>query len=66
MAYLTETFASAPSGIAVFRTVKLWMNAQRERNALRTMPYSRLDDIGVHPRAADREAQKSFWNVSSR
>lgn len=66
MAYLTETFASAPSGIAVFKTVKLWMDAQRERNALRNMPYSRLDDIGVNPNAADREAQRSFWNVSSR
>ncbi len=66
MAYLTETFASAPSGIAVFKTVSLWINAWRERRALRDMPYSRLDDIGVHPRAADREAQKSFWNVSAR
>ena len=66
MAYLTETFASAPSGTAVFKTVKLWLNAKRERDALRDMPYSRLDDIGVHPAAADREAHKSFWNVSSR
>ncbi len=66
MAYLTETFASAPTGIAVFKTVKLWVNAQRERRALRTMAYSRLDDIGVDPRVADREAHKPFWNVSSR
>ena len=66
MAYLTESFVSAPSGIAVFKTVKLWMNAQRERRVLRNMPYSRLEDIGVNPEAADREAQKSFWNVSSR
>lgn len=66
MAYLTESFVSAPSGIAVFKTVKLWMNAQRERRVLRNMPYSRLEDIGVNPEAADREANKSFWNVSSR
>ena len=66
MAYLTESFVSAPSGIAVFKTVKLWVNAKRERNALRNMPYSRLEDIGVNPNAADREAHKSFWNVSSR
>lgn len=66
MAYLTESFVSAPTGIAVFKTVKLWINAKRERNALRTMPYSRLEDIGVNPNAADREAHKPFWNVSSR
>ena len=66
MAYLTETFASTSSGIAVFKTVKLWIDAQRERRALRSMPYSRLEDIGVNPKAADREAHKSFWNVSSR
>ena len=66
MAYLTESFVSAPSGIAVFKTVKLWMNAQRERRVLRNMPYSRLEDIGVNPEAADREANKSFWNVSFR
>lgn len=66
MAYLTETFASAPAGIAVFKTVKLWLNAWRERRALRNMSYSQLDDIGVHPKAADREAMKPFWNVSAR
>ena len=66
MAYLTETFASAPTGIAVFKTVKLWLNALNERRALRDMPYSRLDDIGVHPKAADREAHRPFWNVSAR
>ena len=66
MAYLTETFASAPSGIAVFKTAKLWLNTIRERQALRSMPYSRLEDIGVNPSEADREAHKAFWNVSAR
>ena len=66
MAYLTETFASAPSGIAVFKTVTLWVNAWRERRALRDMSYSQLDDIGVLPKEADREAMNPFWNVSAR
>ena len=66
MAYLTETFASAPTGIAVFKTVKLWFNAWRERQVLRKLSYSQLEDIGVHPKAADREAMKPFWNVSAR
>ena len=66
MAYLTDTFASAPAGFGVIKTVKLWLNAARERQALRNMSYSRLEDIGVHPKQADREANKFFWNVSGR
>jgi len=66
MAYITDNFVTATPGTAVFKTVKLWLNAIRERRALRSMPYSRLEDIGVHPRQADREASKPFWIVSSR
>ncbi len=66
MAYITETFVTATPSTAVFKKVKLWLNAIRERRALRSMPYSRLEDIGVHPRQADQEANKPFWIVSSR
>ena len=47
---------------APFDLVATAVRFSRRRN----MPYSRLEDIGVNPNAADREAHKSFWNVSSR
>ena len=69
MAYITESYGSATSffaGFGVFATVKLWLNTMRERRALRHMSYSQLEDIGVSPKAADAEAARPFWAVSSR
>lgn len=53
-------------GASLLRTVRLWVEAARERKALRSMPYSRLEDLGLSPRDADAEAARPFWDVRGR
>lgn len=68
MTYLSETRipSSDPMGIlagiaAVKVTLARWSALSRQRNALRTMSYSQLEDIGVSPAAATAEAARPFW-----
>lgn len=52
--------------LGFFAALRLWAEAARERRALRSLGYSRLEDIGVDPKAADREASRPFWSVRKR
>lgn len=67
MAYITDFSVSrAAFGFGVLKTIGLWMQAARERRALKALGYSRLEDLGIDPAAADAEASRPFWSVRRR
>jgi uncharacterized protein YjiS (DUF1127 family) len=43
------------------RTLLTWIEHSRQRHALAVLERHLLDDIGVTPEAARREAEKPFW-----
>jgi uncharacterized protein YjiS (DUF1127 family) len=43
------------------RTLLRWIERSRQRQVLAALERHRLDDIGVTPEAARREAEKAFW-----
>lgn len=67
MAYITDTavYRAAPR-VSVLKTIGLWIEAAKERRRLRQLGYSRLEDLGIDPKAADREAARPFWAVRAR
>ncbi len=59
-------FPASAAVKAVGRTVGLWLEVAAERRALRDLGYSRLEDLGIDPKIADREARRPFWAVRNR
>ncbi|TQS73003.1 DUF1127 domain-containing protein [Rhodobacteraceae bacterium] len=58
-----ETHAPRRSALrAALRLLTAWMSVRRTRMALRDLPPSLLDDIGVTREAADAEASRPFWH----
>jgi len=51
--------AQAPS--RVFATLLVWQVRARQRARLAEMESHRLDDMGLTPEQARREAAKPFW-----
>jgi len=67
MAYISDFSVSRTvSGFGLIRIVKLWIEAAKERRALKSLGYSRLEDLGIDPREADAEAARPFWSVRPR
>jgi uncharacterized protein YjiS (DUF1127 family) len=46
---------------AIGANLELWNQRSRQRQALRELDDHELSDIGITRQAADREAQKWFW-----
>lgn len=66
MAYITDFAPRSISIVSVLKTFALWLEAARERRALKSLGYSRLEDLGIDPKAADAEAARPFWAVRAR
>ena len=67
MAYISDfTAARGFHGVSVLKTLALWAEAAKERRALKALGYSRLEDLGIDPKAADAEARRPFWAVRQR
>ena len=49
--------------IQVANTVVTWSDRYKTRRPLSTMSYALLEDIGVTPEQAKREAAKPFWRA---
>lgn len=54
--------ARAPLRAALRWLVGAWQT-RRQRRQLAALELSRLDDLGLSPREALREARKPIWNV---
>ena len=54
-----------PKAISLFTWVADAFAARRQRNILKHLDQSRLEDIGVTYRTARKEANKPFWDVPS-
>lgn len=70
MAYLSDTRilpSYSPLGLgAGFAVAKRWIAVAKERRALRNMTLSQLEDIGLTPLEATREASRPFWSSTTR
>lgn len=60
MLTLTRPFATLP-GLSPLALVLEWQARARSRTALAGLDSRLLDDIGLAPREAAREATKPFW-----
>ena len=49
--------------ILVANTIVTWNDRYKTRQALRTLSYTLLDDIGITPKQARLEAIKPFWRA---
>lgn len=58
---LLASVARAPS--AVFGTLLTWQMRANERARLAEMEAHRLEDMGISPSEARREAAKPFWRT---
>ena len=56
---LLGAVARAPS--QVFGTLLVWQMRARQRARLAEMEFHRLEDMGISPGEAQREARKPFW-----
>ncbi len=56
---LFGSVAQAPS--QVFGTLLVWQMRARQRARLAEMEPHRLEDMGITPAEAKREARKPFW-----
>ena len=45
----------------IFRRIALWHRNRRTRRTLAQLPPALLDDIGITPFEARREAARPFW-----
>jgi len=60
--YSAEPMARASQTIAAARqTFRTWRERASSRRALSQLSYQMLEDIGVEPSEAMREASKPFW-----
>jgi len=58
---LLGSIARAPS--AVFGTLLVWQSRANQRARLAEMESHRLEDMGITPAEARREAAKPFWHA---
>jgi len=62
--YSTEPMAQVEQKLAAARqTIRTWRDRASGRRALRGLSFEMLEDIGVEPYAAMREANKLFWRA---
>lgn len=54
-----STYKTKKSGVSFWNALALW----RSRAALEALDARALEDIGVHPTDAQREAQRALWDV---
>jgi uncharacterized protein YjiS (DUF1127 family) len=60
--YSTEPMARASQTMTEARqTFRTWRERASTRRALKQLSYQMLEDIGVEPSEAMREASKPFW-----
>ena len=62
--YSIEPMAQVEQKLAAARqTIRAWRDRISSRRALRGLSLEMLEDIGVEPCAAIREANKLFWRA---
>lgn len=53
--------AAAQVAVEIAAILGKWAERRHTRAALRQLTAAQLDDVGLSPRAAQREASKPFW-----
>ena len=62
--YSAEPMARVEQKLAAARqTIRAWRDRASGRRALRGLSFEMLEDIGVEPHEAMREANKLFWRA---
>ncbi len=64
LTYLTESQDLPTLAVLAVRaaaTIAKWNERHVTRKTLKTLPYHLLDDVGITPEMARREAGRRFW-----
>ena len=60
---LAPSVSSLPSPASLFARLRLMLQVAAERRQLARLDSSRLRDLGLSADAADREAERPFWDA---